>query len=825
MYHSRSYHKNLGLVSALAIASISAFFGNGAFAQIQEDNTLGAETTVVTPSLVNNQTIYQIDGGAIRGSNLFHSFEQFSVPNAHTAYFNNATNIQNIISRVTGNSVSNIDGIFRTNGTANLFLINPHGIIFGSNAALDIQGSFLASTASSVHFGNNLQFSAVSPQTVPLLAVNVPIGLQFGTTAATIRNQSQASLRGETNRLNRPAGLQVLSNQTLALVGGDVILESGNLTAKEGRIELGSVGGNSLVSINPINQGWLLGYENVSNFQNIQLTRGTVGSPASPSIVDVSGEGSGSIHLQGRQVFINSSSQLLANTLGARQGGNLTINASEFVELVSGTPLTTRTFGSGNAGDLTITTGKLIVRNFAQVSTGAQFPDNVLGQNQVLRLGSGGKLVINASDSVLLSGSFPLGSQALSSGLVTATPDNGDGGDVIINTRTLRIENGARILTESAGILLPGTNQYLPATGRGGNVTVNASEAIEIIGTSTNGVPSRISTATRGIGNAGNVTLNTGQLMIRDGGAIRVSSAVPNNYIYLGDPTQLGAAGEITVNARSMRLENQGQLVAESEAGRGGNITLNMQDLLWMRQNSQISTNAGQTLGGGDGGNITINAPNGFLVGIPLENSDITANAFSGNGGRVTINAKSIFSFVVRSRADLVRLLGTDNPEELNPNKLETNDITAFSQQNPSLSGTVKINTPDVDPSKSLVELPTSPVDASEQISSSCNFGINTKISSFVVTGRGGITPSPTDPLMDDAVLADWIKLPVDPGNRGSSIQQHREVYTGRLAASDRSGEIVEAQGWIVDGNGNVVLVAQAPSVPHSLGLKSAACG
>ncbi|UKO95861.1 two-partner secretion domain-containing protein [Nostoc sp. UHCC 0870] len=832
MYQSRSdRHANLRLVSALTIASISVFFGDCTLAQITKDDTLGAENSVVTPNLINGQNVDQIDGGAIRGNNLFHSFEQFSVSPGNTAYFNNATNIQNIIGRVTGNSISNINGIIKTNGTANLFLINPNGIIFGSQAALDIQGSFLASTATSINFGNNLQFSAVNPQTAPLLSIDVPIGLQFGTTAATIRNQSQASLGGATNRLNRPAGLQVQANQTLALVGGDLTLESGNLTAKSGRIELGSVGANSVVSINPTNQGWVLGYENVRDFQNVQLTRQTLGTPNSPSQVDVSGAGSGSIHVQGKQVLINSSSQLLANTLGSRQGGNLTINASESVELVSGTPLTTRTFGSGNAGDLTITTGKLIVKDLAQVQTGAQFLNNV----GALRLGSGGKLIVNASDSVELSGSRVFGNFLLFTGLLAATPDSGDAGDIIINTKNLRIEDGARISTESAGRLqiVAGSNQFSPATGRGGNVIINASESVQINGTSANNSPSGIFTATRGIGAAGNLTLTTKKLTIQDGGAIIVSSAAQKNVIYLGDPTQLGAAGEININARFIHLD-QGKLVAESEAGRGGNINLKVQDLLLMRHESQISTNAGQTLGQGDGGNIAINAANGFIVGFPLENSDITANAFAGTGGKVTINAKNIFGFVPRTRAELVELLGTENPEELNASKLPTNDITAFSQQNPSLNGDVEINTPDVDPSQGLVELPTNVVEASRQIASICHTEKKTERSSFITTGRGGVTPNPTDTLTDDAVLADWIKLPVDHQENGAdNIQRRKEENTGKIKSGDRlrwsiadpSSQIIEAQGWVIDPNGNIVLVAQAPTVkPHSTGMKSADC-
>lgn len=212
-------------MSTLAIAGVLTFFENFALAQIQRDGTLGSESSIITPKLIDGQSIDQIDGGAVRGTNLYHSFEQFSVSAGSTAHFNNAINIQNIISRVTGNSISNIDGILKANGTANLFLINPNGIVFGSNASLNIGGSFVASTASSLNFADGTKFSATSPQTTPLLTLSVPIGLQFGATAAPIRNQSQAKPDGAVNIFRQGVGLQVQQGKTLALIGGDITLE------------------------------------------------------------------------------------------------------------------------------------------------------------------------------------------------------------------------------------------------------------------------------------------------------------------------------------------------------------------------------------------------------------------------------------------------------------------------------------------------------------------------------------------------------------------------------------------------------------------------
>lgn len=218
----RSWGWHFGLASWLAVGGAIAISGDCANAQIAPDSTLGAENSVVTPTNIDGLPTERIDGGAVRGTNLFHSFDVFSVPTRSAAYFNNPVNIQNIISRVTGGSVSNIDGLIRANGTANMFLINPNGIIFGRNAELNIGGSFVGSTASSVNFAGGIQFSATAPQTTPLLTVSVPIGLQYGGTAGSILDQSQANdISGEL------VDLQVQPGKTLALVGDDVRMEGG----------------------------------------------------------------------------------------------------------------------------------------------------------------------------------------------------------------------------------------------------------------------------------------------------------------------------------------------------------------------------------------------------------------------------------------------------------------------------------------------------------------------------------------------------------------------------------------------------------------------
>ncbi|MEH2178826.1 two-partner secretion domain-containing protein [Nostoc sp.] len=776
------WFQGLGIVIGGAIA----FSANCAFAQITPDGTLPNNSQVTTQG---NITI--IEGGTQVKSNLFHSFKEFSVLNGTTAEFKNTDGIQNIISRVTGNSISKIDGILKANAPANLFLINPNGIIFGTDASLNIGGSFIASTASSLNFADGTKFSATNPQTTTLLTVSVPIGLQFGATAAPIYNQSQASPDGAVNSLGEPVGLQVPIGQTLALIGGDLLLQGGSLTAVSGRIELGSVADNSLVSLNSNNQNWVLGYEGVQNFQKIQLIQRTVDGSGIPSQVDVTGVGGGNIKVQGKSVELIGPFVILKN----------------------------RNNGVGNGGELRITTRKLIVRDAAQVLTSTRGS------------GAGGNLIVNAFDSVELTGAFTTSdNRVLLSTLSGITISDGKAGDLTLNTKKLLIQGGAQISTESSGAYRT-QQEFVPAVGPGGNLTVNASESINLIGTAANGSPSGLLARTLGSGEAGKVTIATGQLIISDGAAITVSSQLPKlspNAISTGDVNNLGSAGEINITARSILLDNKGKLTSNSESGRGGDILLQVRDLLLMRRNSQISTN-----GGGDktGGNITIKAPNGFLVATPFGNNDITANGFSGSGGKITITAKNLFGFVPRTGADVERL---DPTGETNPNNLQTSDITAFSQQNPSLNGTVQINSPDADPSKGLVELPVNLVDPSRQIVASCSSGGKIARNSFITTGRGGLIADPTQPLIaDDAVMADWIALPPESQNRGDGIQKRAVVQAQRnteqksqkVNSVTEPTQIVEAQGWVMDANGNVVLVAQVPTQsPHNSSLTATSC-
>jgi len=800
-----------------------------ALAQLIPDTTLGNESSVVTSNVdINGLPSDRIDGGATRGANLFHSFLQFNVGEGKGIYFSNPSAIERILTRVTGGNSSQISGTLGVLGNADLFLINPNGIIFGAEARLDLRGSFISSTASNINFANNLEFSATNPQVPPLLTINVPLGLQYQPNAGRIQVQglgNQVIVDPQTFAFIGVDGngLAVQPGQTLALVGGEVALSGGNLTAQGGSVELGSVQ-EGLVTLTPTNPGWTLSYQGVSNFQDILLSQA--------SAINTSGLTPGRIQVQGRRVTLTDGSGFVATNLGTGNGENVSITASELVELSGTNPLNglpSFLFAGtidGAGGAVIINTERLRLRDGAQVSSGTDAS------------GRAGILSVNASESVELigvstDGSFPSG--LFSNGAVEAT---GDAGNLTINTRQLIIRDGGRVSSETFG------------GGRGGDLTVNASRSVELTGTMPNGDSGGLFTRTIGTGNAGNLTINTEQLIVRDGaqvvsgtfsqgrgGDLSVNASQSVELIgtsmkaasglfasaIIGDgaggdlrittpklivrdgavvsvsnfqsrnllPPGTGPAGNLQIQAGTIRLNNQGTITAAAAGGDKGNITIESQDIQ-MRRGSAITTNA---TGPSAGGNITINTD----TLVALENSDITANATNSRGGRVIVNAQGIF--------------GTEFREELTPES----DITATGPS-PELSGTVQINTPDVDPSSGLVELPTTVVDIEGLVAR--NFCAAKQAgSSFRVTGRGGLPASPNDPLTDEVLAVEWSR----PGGEA----QARGVSRPPLIDNEqrRNRVIQQAQGWIVTADGTVMLTTEAPTAtPHPSAFTHPGC-
>ncbi|MEL7316502.1 MAG: filamentous hemagglutinin N-terminal domain-containing protein, partial [Cyanobacteria bacterium J06559_3] len=191
--------------------------------EVIPDDTLGVESSVVTELDVLNQ---QIEGGAIRGGTLFHSFSEFNVSEGHGVYFANPIDVESILTRVTGSNPSHILGTLGVAGPADLFLLNPNGIVFGENASLDVSGSFFASTATEIPSGDDI-FSATDPHSSSLLTIDPEVSF-FNYLTADSMGSGAIDNRGD---------LAVGTDQTLTFLG-DTVLSSGSLTAPGGTVQV-----------------------------------------------------------------------------------------------------------------------------------------------------------------------------------------------------------------------------------------------------------------------------------------------------------------------------------------------------------------------------------------------------------------------------------------------------------------------------------------------------------------------------------------------------------------------------------------------------------
>ncbi|MEX0269395.1 filamentous hemagglutinin N-terminal domain-containing protein [Leptolyngbyaceae cyanobacterium UHCC 1019] len=522
--------------------------------------------------------------------------------------------------------------------------------------------------------------------------------------------------------------------------GGDISVEADSLTLTRGAgISTGTRGEGNAGSVRVKGNRIAVDGFNPS---------GQVPSAINSATVSRTGGNGGTVTIEANSLSVTNGALVAVSTVGNGNAGSVRVKANAIAldgtspdGLVPSTINSTATqLASGNGGDITLETETLSVTNGATISAGTA------------GTGNGGNVRVTANE-IALDGTSPDGQN--SSGLLSEVENTGSGrgGDITVQTDSLSVTNGAAVSASTFG------------NGNAGNIRAIAN-TITLDGTNPNGqLASRIASqvGATGSGRGGDISVETDSLSVTNRATVS-SSAFGN-----------GSAGNLDITAHNIRLD-RGSITATSVSGDGANISLNVRDLLLLRYGSQISTTAGSDQFGGNGGNITINAPKGFIVGVKSENSDITANAFTGSGGRVNITTQGIYGLQFR------------------PRLTEFSDITASSTF--GINGVVAINTLGIDPSRGLQQLPGGLVDPSNRIDQKCAVGSGFRRSSFTVTGRGGLPENPFDPLQSGEDIASWV-----------------EVRSGSIPPSDPTqnslpSPLIEADRVIVGKDGSVQLVA-----------------
>jgi filamentous hemagglutinin family protein len=218
-------------------------------APVTAQSITAAQDGTNTVILPNGQR-FDITGGTQAGANLFHSFQQFGLSQGQVANFLSQPNIQNILGRVVGGDPSVINGLIQlTGGSSNLYIMNPAGVIFGSNASLNVPASFTATTANGIQVGNSwFGMNTIASDLKNL--TGTPNAFAFTSPSTNIQNQ--------TGVIVNQGNLNVSQGKSITLVGG-IVINTGTIQSPNGNINIVAVPDGKYVRITP--EGGVLSFD------------------------------------------------------------------------------------------------------------------------------------------------------------------------------------------------------------------------------------------------------------------------------------------------------------------------------------------------------------------------------------------------------------------------------------------------------------------------------------------------------------------------------------------------------------------------------------
>ncbi len=593
---------------------------------VQTASALAQGSTLITPTsgigdlgttVTTQSHTVQITGGTRPGNstNLFHSFDQFNVGRGDTAQFLNTTpslNTSNILSRVTGENPSSIFGTIDTTSYpgANLFLMNPAGIVFGPTARLNVGGSVAFTTADYLRLAgpnssNGGTFYANRTATNLLTSASVAA---FG-----FLDFSSAPIALQGSRLAVPPG------QSMALVGGNITVQSGTVDNGNVRPARLSAPGGQIIMVGVASPGEIQS-ESLEQASNINgQSFGALGTIqiSEQSRINTSGAGGGAIRIRGGSLIVDNSTISANSTKAAKSGVGRRLDSSWLgigieVEV---------------AQDAIIDNGSVIETNVRSGANHASGGVRITADHITI---SGGPKTLDAVRSGKGSSFAGIRSNAESGSVAR------NSGDISLTATSIQLKEAGQVETRTA------------STGKAGDILLKVSGNISLDSALVGSASETPSSGHAGIitftSDQGNVSLVnsfvSSQVITSNGNAGTIKIQAPNGDVVLdGTPvfnrTQgAGMLGGIQIVARKLELKNRSLLVENNFAEQvAGNVTIILESDLHLSGDSSIQTGTG---GPANAADLIIQAHD-ILIS---ENSSLFAGTVSsGNGGTVMVTA------------------------------------------------------------------------------------------------------------------------------------------------------------------------------------------
>lgn len=592
-------------MSRLIIVILALLIPVDNLAEVILDGTLGPARELTGPEFHISP-----DLGQQRGQQLFHSFNIFTLKEGEQAIFLGDESLTHIISRVTGGQPSLIDGKLYSNVPhANLYFLNPAGVVFGPHAQLDLPGSFYVSTADVLYLGDTGQFHARFPER-STLSVAPPTAFGFLT-------HTPAPIEIHDSRLS------VSTGQTLSLIGGELSLRgmvssvfgSMKLVAESGRIDLVSIASEGQVT--PTEKG--LEYSSGIQGGEIILHGAVIGIP----FMTLSKTKSGNLFLYSKVLDMDNS-YIWGTTYQENEGGIVEIDANEIV-LRQSAITHYAMLGTLHKGTILFKTDRLLldhsgirsnayswagppghlifeIGDMLTVAEGSTISTGSLGKNDT------GNIYISAKHLLLDGGTIE--NSAMGTGL---------GGQIVIRIgENLVIQKDGWIMgasfspltmekqitnidIESPQVLLNKGSIFNGTLGgrQGGNISIKNVDTFSMIGgiISAGGINllEKLNT-----GNSGNIEIIARQINLTEGTLIGTTNS------------HGGKAGNIDITAQQINLSGNSIIdTKNSDQGKAGNIDITAQQIT-LEQESKIQS---ATMGSGAGGMITLHTENFNIIG------------------------------------------------------------------------------------------------------------------------------------------------------------------------------------------------------------------